>query len=83
MRWHAFTSGSAYVNHDDATAGRWRWERADLAVLDRNIFDVDAGHVGDATVRAANRERQGRARPARRAGTQLTTTAVVVLASRA
>jgi predicted amidohydrolase YtcJ len=46
-----FTSGSAYVNHDEHDAGSLEvGKRADLVVLDRNIFDADAGHIGDATV---------------------------------
>lgn len=45
----AFTSGSAYVNHDDAglvEVGR----RADLAILDRNIFTEPVTAIGDARV---------------------------------
>jgi predicted amidohydrolase YtcJ len=46
----AFTAGSAYVNHDD-DAGRIEvGRRADLAVVDRNIFDAAAGLPGDARV---------------------------------
>jgi predicted amidohydrolase YtcJ len=47
----AFTIGSAYVNHDDGDAGSIAaGKRADLAVLDRDIFDPDAGPLGDARV---------------------------------
>lgn len=46
-----FTIGSAYVNHDELDAGSLEvGKRADLVVLDRNIFDLDAGPVGDASV---------------------------------
>ena len=47
----AFTIGSAYVNHDDGDAGSIEGgKRADLAVLDRDVFDPDAGPLGDARV---------------------------------
>ena len=47
----AFTIGSAYVNHDDREAGSIEvGKRADLAVLDRNVFEPDAGPLGDARV---------------------------------
>jgi predicted amidohydrolase YtcJ len=44
----AFTSGAAYLNHDD-DAGQIRsgW-RADLAVIDRNLFDPALGAIGEA-----------------------------------
>ncbi len=46
-----FTSGTAYVNHDEHDAGSLEvGKRADLVLLDRNIFDTDAGHIGEATV---------------------------------
>jgi predicted amidohydrolase YtcJ len=46
----AFTAGSAYVNHD-ADGGSLRVGcRADLAVLDRNLFATGAGPVADARV---------------------------------
>jgi predicted amidohydrolase YtcJ len=46
-----FTIGSAYVNHDEQDAGTLEvGKRADLAVLDRNLFAPDAGPIGDATV---------------------------------
>jgi predicted amidohydrolase YtcJ len=47
----AFTIGAAYVNHDDRGAGSIEvGKRADLTVLDRNVFDRDAGPLGDAHV---------------------------------
>ena len=47
----AFTSGSAYVNHLDADTGTLEVGKfADLAVLDRDLFDRGAGEIGDATV---------------------------------
>jgi predicted amidohydrolase YtcJ len=47
----AFTIGSAYVNHDDASAGTIEvGKRADLAILDRNVFTNGAGHVADSHV---------------------------------
>ncbi len=47
----AFTTGSAYVNHDDLDAGSLEvGKRADLVLLDRNLFAPDAGPIGDATV---------------------------------
>jgi predicted amidohydrolase YtcJ len=46
----AFTAGSAHVNHDDDAGVLAVGRRADLAVLDRNLFAPDAGPVGDATV---------------------------------
>jgi hypothetical protein len=48
----AFTSGSAYVNHDDAAdaAGMLALgKRADLAVLDQDLFALD-GRLADASV---------------------------------
>ena len=46
-----FTSGTAYVNHDEGESGSIEvGKRADLAVLDRNIFTEPATHVGDAKV---------------------------------
>ncbi len=46
-----FTTGTAYVNHDDADAGSIEvGKRADLAVLDRNIFTAPASELSDASV---------------------------------
>lgn len=47
----AFTSGSAYVNHDDHESGTIEvGKRADLAVLNRNIFTEPVTHISDASV---------------------------------
>jgi predicted amidohydrolase YtcJ len=46
----AFTAGSAYVNHDDAAGSIEVGRRADLAILDRNIFDPRTGQPSDAHV---------------------------------
>jgi predicted amidohydrolase YtcJ len=47
----AFTSGTAYINHDENHAGRLDpGKRADFAVLDRNIFASDADPVAEALV---------------------------------
>ncbi len=47
----AFTSGSAYVNHLDAETGSLEVGKlADLAVLDRDLFDRGAGAIRDAHV---------------------------------
>lgn len=47
----AFTIGSAYVNHlDDRTGTIEIGKLADLALLDRNLRDPDAGPMGDARV---------------------------------
>lgn len=48
----AFTRGSAYVNHDDEAGVIAEGMRADLAVLDRNLFDRTQGAIGDAKVLA-------------------------------
>jgi predicted amidohydrolase YtcJ len=46
-----FTVGSAYVNHDERDAGSLEpGKRADLVVLDRNVFDSGDGRVADAQV---------------------------------
>ena len=48
---NAFTMGSAIVNHDEVAAGSIEvGKRADLAVLDRDVFAADAGPLGDARV---------------------------------
>jgi len=46
----AFTRGSAYLNHDDDAGVIAEGKRADLAVLDRNLFDRSQGAIGEATV---------------------------------
>ena len=49
----AFTIGAAYANRLDAVSGSVEpGKRADLAVLDRDLFDPAAGPVGDARVLA-------------------------------
>jgi predicted amidohydrolase YtcJ len=45
----AFTSGSAYLNHDDAGGTLAVGKRADLAVLDQDVFSLD-GKLADASV---------------------------------
>ena len=45
-----FTAGSAHVNHDDDGGVLRVGNRADLALLDRNLFADDAGPIGDARV---------------------------------
>lgn len=45
----AFTSGSAYLNHDDAGGVLAVGRRADLAVLDQDLFTLD-GKLADASV---------------------------------
>ncbi|MGC5020802.1 amidohydrolase family protein [Micromonospora sp. DT47] len=46
----AFTAGSAYVNHDAGGGTIAVGRRADLAVLDRNLFATGAGLPADARV---------------------------------
>jgi predicted amidohydrolase YtcJ len=46
----AFTAGSAYVNHDDDAGTIAVGNRADLAVVDRNLFDCPEGKVAEARV---------------------------------
>jgi predicted amidohydrolase YtcJ len=46
----AFTSGTAHVNHDEASGRLAQGMRADLAVLDRNIFGRTGGTIADASV---------------------------------
>jgi predicted amidohydrolase YtcJ len=46
-----FTLGTAYVNHDDEQSGSIEvGKRADLAVLDRNVFTEPATNLSDASV---------------------------------
>ena len=46
----AFTSGSAYVNHLDETGSLEVGKLADLAILDRDLFDRAAGAIGEASI---------------------------------
>lgn len=46
----AFTSGSAYVNHFDETGSLEVGKLADIAILDRDLFDRGAGAIGEACV---------------------------------
>ncbi len=47
----AFTIGSAYINHDEREAGSIEpGKRADLVVLDRNLFALPATEIGLAQV---------------------------------
>jgi hypothetical protein len=47
----AFTAGSAYVNHLDAETGTLEvGKAADLAILDRDLFDRGAGAIGETRV---------------------------------
>ena len=47
----AFTSGSAYVNHLERETGTLEVGKlADLAILDRDLFDRGAGEIGEAQV---------------------------------
>ena len=51
MRWPRSRPGSAYVNHLDAETGTLEvGKAADLAVLDRDLFDRGAGAIGEAVV---------------------------------
>lgn len=46
-----FTLGTAYVNHDDQDSGSVEvGKRADLAVLDRNVFTAPVTELSDASV---------------------------------
>ncbi|HET7173442.1 MAG TPA: amidohydrolase [Nocardioidaceae bacterium] len=48
---HGFTMGSAYVNHvDDLTGSIEPGKYADLAVVDRNLFEHPAAEIADAKV---------------------------------
>ena len=46
----AFTKGSSYVNRDDDAGSIEVGNRADLVVLDRNLFDAPEAQVADARV---------------------------------
>jgi predicted amidohydrolase YtcJ len=46
----AFTRGSAHLNHDDEAGVLAPGMRADLAVIDRDLFDRSLGQIADATV---------------------------------
>jgi predicted amidohydrolase YtcJ len=46
----AFTSGTAHVNHDEDAGRLEPGMRADLAVLDRDIFALREGTIADASV---------------------------------
>jgi len=46
----AFTRGSAYVDHDDEAGTIEPGKRADLAVLNRNPFEREAGPIGEVRV---------------------------------
>jgi predicted amidohydrolase YtcJ len=46
----AFTAGSAYVNHLDETGTLGVGKLADLAILDRDLFDRGTGAIGEARV---------------------------------
>jgi len=46
----AYTAGSARVNHFDDSGSIQAGYRADLVMLDRNLFDYPAGEIGDAQV---------------------------------
>ncbi|MEO8228989.1 MAG: amidohydrolase [Chloroflexota bacterium] len=48
---HAFTLGSAFVqHHDDKTGSLTIGKLADVIVLDRDLFDRGSGEIGDARV---------------------------------
>jgi predicted amidohydrolase YtcJ len=47
---HAFTAGSAYVNHDPEAGRLAVGARADIAVLDRDIRSRPASEISDASV---------------------------------
>ncbi|HVQ87450.1 MAG TPA: amidohydrolase [Actinomycetes bacterium] len=47
----AFTSGTAYINHDEQESGRiQQGMRADLAVVDQNFFNDNADPIAEASV---------------------------------
>ena len=58
----AFTKGSSYVNRDDDAGSIEVGNRADLVVLDRNLFDAPEAQVADARVGAHDRLRPRRLR---------------------
>jgi len=58
----AFTAGSAYVNHDNDGGSISRGMRADLAVLERNIFDTRSGLPADCACDPHHRLRHRRLR---------------------
>lgn len=48
---HAFTMGTAYVNHLDSEVGSIEaGKAADIVILDRDVFDRGSGAIGDARV---------------------------------
>jgi predicted amidohydrolase YtcJ len=47
---HAYTAGSAYVNHLDDTGSLRPGFRADLVVLDRDVLAAPPAEIGDASV---------------------------------
>jgi predicted amidohydrolase YtcJ len=49
----AYTAGSAYVNHLDRETGTIEVGKlADLVVIDRDLFDANAGSIGQGRVLA-------------------------------
>jgi predicted amidohydrolase YtcJ len=48
----AFTAGSAYANHLDETGTLAVGMLADLAILDRDLFDPGSGPIGETRVLA-------------------------------
>ncbi len=47
----AFTSGVAWVNHEEGVTGSLvAGMRADVAVLDQDLFAIPAASIGDASV---------------------------------
>ena len=62
----AFTAGSAYANHLDEAGTLAVGRLADLAVLDRDLFDRGAGAIGDTRVLATFVDGECGARDARR-----------------
>ena len=47
----AFTSGVAYVNHEDSVAGQLApGLRADVGVLDQDLYAIQAKEIGDTSV---------------------------------